>query len=421
MNPIKTKIYDQKVSSLRSQASDRKFLHIGVLSAAAINYTAIFDPVSTHPSTVITGLAARSKPRAEAQIAENKRFLPLECKAYDSYETLLDAEEIDAVYIPLPNGLHHEWALAALAKGKHVLIEKPIASNAQQTREIRDAAVKAGKIALEAFHWLFHPSAHVLKELLLSGEYGRVISVHAQAIIPSGIIKKDDIRFQYGLAGGCCMDLTYVFSAIAYFAPRDVTDPNLEFEVLDAKVRLNAKDKLIDEAISATIDIKDPHPYGSSNEPATIKCTVKADLAQPKLFGLIPKLWEAGAPTITIQTERAKIVYSNFMGAWAGHSITVTPVERSPTDPSKILKHGKKEVLKQYTGGPLWDQEITGEENGGQDWHTNYRWQLEAFVRMIRKGESGYRGPWVSLEESIRIMELIDATYEKAGLPIRGL
>lgn len=346
--------------------------------------------------------------------------MPLKCKAYDSYDALVAAEDIDAVYIPLPNGLHYKWALAALAKGKHVLIEKPIASNAQQTREIRDAAARAGKVALEAFHWRFHPSAHILKELLLSGEYGRVVSVHAQATIPVGIIKMDDIRFQYELAGGCCMDLTYVFSAIAYFAPRDVTDPNLEFEVIDTKARLNFKDKLIDEAISATINIQDPHPYGSTNEPAIVKCTVKADLAQPKLFGLIPKLWEAGAPTITIQTERAEIIFSNFMVAWAGHTITVTPVDRSPIDSSKVLKRGKKRVLKQYKGGPFWDQELTGEEDSGQDWHSNYRWQLEAFVRMIQKGESGYKGPWVSLDESIRVMELIDATYEKAGLPVRG-
>ncbi|KAJ9615529.1 hypothetical protein H2200_001604 [Cladophialophora chaetospira] len=398
------------------------FLRIGVLSAAAINYTAIFDPVSTHPSAVITGIAARSVSRAEAQIAENKRFFPLKCTAYGSYDALLAAEDVDAVYISLPNGLHHKWALAALAKGKHVLIEKPIASNAQQAREIFEAAARAGKIAMEAFHWRLHPAAHVVKQLLLSGEYGRVLSVNPQAMLPAGLFKKDDIRFQYDLAGGCCMDLTYVFSASAYFAARDITDPNLEFEVVQAQARLHPKEKLIDEAISATILIKDPHPYATParSGPATVTCNVKADLLQPKLFGLIPKLWQGGTPSITIQTERAEIIFSNFMGPWAGHSITVTSVERSPTDSTKIVSRGAKRVLKQYKGGPLWDQELA-DEGGGEEWFTTYRWQLEAFTRMIEKGESGYKGPWMSSGESIRIMELIDATYEKLGLPVRGL
>ena len=422
VNPIKTTIYEQKLSVVQSTSpsttTQSPFLRIGILSAAAINYTAIFDPVSTHPTVLITGLAARSKSRAEAQIQAKKRFLPAECKAYESYSSLLNDPDIDAIYIPVPNGLHHDWAIAALEKGKHVLIEKPIASNAQQAREIRDAAAKAGRVALEAFHWRFHPSAHVLKQLLSSGEYGRVLSLNVVGLTPAGVFKKDDIRFQYDLAGGCCMDLTYMFSAIAYFAARDVSDPNLEFEVVEAKARLNANDKLVDEAICATIRLKDPNPYDPSKEAAIVKCTLNADLAQPGLFGIIPKLW-GGPPSITIQAEGAEITYSNFMGAWTAHSITITPVTRHATNSSKILSQGKKKVLKQYKGGPLWDNELST-EGGGEEWWTNYRWQLEAFARKIEQGEK-YKGPWVSLEESIRIMEMIDKTYEKVGLPLRGL
>ncbi|KIW87662.1 uncharacterized protein Z519_11636 [Cladophialophora bantiana CBS 173.52] len=436
VNAVKKDVFSQKLTTVQSTVSSPSppsqppLLRLGVLSAAAINNTAIWDPVATHPSTVITGLAARDKSRAEAQIASHKRFLPVECKAYGSYASLLNAEDIDAVYIPLPNGLHHKWTLAALEKGKHVLIEKPIASNAQQAREIRDAAARAGKVALEAFHWRFHPSAHVVKQLLLSGDYGRVIAVDARAVLPGGVLGKDDIRFKYDLAGGCCMDLTYVFSAIAYFAARDVTDPNLEFEVVDAKARLNEKDKLIDEAITATLKIKDPNPYAASDSrttaPAEIKASLAADLSQPKLFGIIPKIWAAGVPSVTIQCDKAEIVYENFMGPWLSHKIAVVPVTRDPAT-NEIVKRGgatkrKPLTLKQFKGGPLWDRELT--LDGGQAWWTTYRWQLEAFARMIREGagdgEAGYKGPWVDMAESIRVMEMIDSTYEKLGLPLRG-
>ncbi|OQU93654.1 hypothetical protein CLAIMM_00136 [Cladophialophora immunda] len=457
VNAVKRDVLGEKVAVLQSASStvastsssstsspqqNPPLLRLGVVSAAAINYTAIWDPVSTHPGVVITGVAARDKSRAEAQIASNRRFLPGgACTAHGSYAALLAAPDVDAVYIPLPNGLHHRWALEALAHGKHVLVEKPVASNAQQAREIRDAAARAGKVVLEAFHWRFHPSAHVVKQLLLGGEYGRVLAVDARAVIPGGVLKRDDIRFQYGLAGGCCMDLTYVFSAIAYFAARDVADPNLEVEVVDAKARLNTNDRLVDEAVTATLRITDPNPYASasastSTAPAEIKATLSADLAQPKLFGLIPKVWAAGTPTVTIQCERAEIVYENFMGPWLSHRIAVVPVTRDPAT-NAIVKRGtatagdgksKPRTLKQFKGGPLWDREFsastTGGADGGQEWWTTYRWQLEAFVRMIREGpgegEAGYKGPWVGMDESIRVMEMIDRTYEKLGLPLRG-
>lgn len=173
INTVKTSVQAQKLAAIQPTVqtstspssvitgtdtdSTAKPVRIGILSAAAINFAAIFDPVSTSASAAITGVASRDRAKAEAQIAANKRFLFLasgsaaaaasstagtsenetqdkryECTAYASYNALLDNPSIEAVYVPLPNGLHHEWALAALQRGKHILIEKPIASNAQQ-------------------------------------------------------------------------------------------------------------------------------------------------------------------------------------------------------------------------------------------------------------------------------------------------
>ncbi|KAK5458354.1 hypothetical protein LTS15_004434 [Exophiala xenobiotica] len=444
---IRTPILRQKLASLGSKNADFKPLRIGILGAADINFVAIIDPVSTHPTALITAIAARDKSRAQAQIDAYKSLLPGDVKAHGSYDAVVSDPDIDAIYIPLPNGLHHRWALAALRNGKHVLIEKPMASNAREAREIRDAACAAGKVALEAFHWRFHPAAHTVKAMLLSSDYGPVRSVNTAMVLPAGILGEDDIRFQYSLGGGGSMDLTYVYSAAAYFAVRDVASDETEFEVLDAEPRLNKKDKLVDDAMRATILFRESPGDSSSGggglqtKPQTqtktkAKAVTSADLSFPKLFGLIPRMW-ATAMDVTIHCEKAEILFTNFGGPWLNHAIVLTPVTRDDT--GKVTSRATRQAKTQkcYKGGPLWGRERERENDGDGDgddtndqkvgdeeWWTTYRYQLEGFVRKIRETESGggykYKGPFVSLDESVRIMEIIDAVYEKAGLPVRG-
>lgn len=384
---------------------------------------ALIDPVSTHKSSIITAIASRNKTKAEEYIRQNKSFLPGTCTAYGSYEELFNDPNVDAVYIPVPNSMHLQLALAALQKGKHVLLEKPITSNALQAKEVRAAATKSGKVVLEAFHWRFHPAAGYVKSLLQSGEYGAVLSIDARYAIFAGMFKRsNDIRFQYELAGGSCMDLTYMFSAIAYLGVRDSQDPNFEFDVLDAKFRLNPNDPLVDEKMEATILLNDPHPYGNttgeSGAPSQIRATVGADLSAPPLFGIIPRIWEM--PVITIQTEKAEIRWENFIGPWLHHTISVTPVTRDASS-GKILTRGKKITTNCYQGGPLWEQEEARTDTQvGEKWWTTWRCQLEGFTRKVKDGDD-YVGPWVSLDESVTVMEMIDAVYTKGGLPVRGL
>ncbi|KAK5234637.1 hypothetical protein LTR47_004080 [Exophiala xenobiotica] len=446
---IRTPILTQKTANLKSNNADFQPLRIGILGAADINFVAIIDPVSTHPTALITAIGARDKSRAQAQIDAYKSLLPGDVKAHGSYDAIVSDPDIDAVYIPLPNGLHHKWALAALRNGKHVLIEKPMASNAREAREIRDAAAAAGKVALEAFHWRFHPAAHTVKAMVLSGEYGPVRSVNAAMVLPAGILGQDDIRFQYSLGGGSSMDLTYVYSAAAYFAVRDVASDETEFEVLDAEPRLNKTDKLVDDAMRATILFKESPGNNSSSstntsgsgletvtetETKTTNAVTSADLSFPKLFGLIPRMW-ATAMDVTIHCDKAEISFTNFVGPWMNHAIVVTRVTRDDTGKVTSRTTRQSKTQKCYKGGPLWERECENDGHGhgddtnnqkvvGEEWWTTYRYQLEGFVRKICETESGggyqYKGPFVSLDESVRIMEIIDAVYEKAGLPVRG-
>ena len=108
--------------------------------------------------------------------------------------------EVEVVYNPLANGLHGPWNLAAIAAGKHVLTEKPSASNATEAREARDAATAAGVTFLEGFHYLYHPVTRRLHELLATGELGQLRHVEVDMVIPAPA--DDDPRWSLELAGG---------------------------------------------------------------------------------------------------------------------------------------------------------------------------------------------------------------------------
>jgi predicted dehydrogenase len=121
-----------------------------------------------------------------------------------SYRELVESPDVDAVYIPLPNGLHAEWSLAALAAGKHVLCEKPFTANAGEAERVAAAAAGSGLVVMEAFHWRYHPMAAKMLETIQDGRLGEIRSVEASFIIP--LPKSSDIRWQLDLAGGSLMD-----------------------------------------------------------------------------------------------------------------------------------------------------------------------------------------------------------------------
>ena len=287
-------------------------VRFGILSAALINPTALFDTARTHPDAVVVAIAARSLEKAQAQC--KKYGIP---DAYGSYDDLLAQPDIDAVYIPLPNGLHFEWAIKAMKAGKHVLIEKPIASNAEEARKILACAQETGKVALEAFHWQFHPAAHVVKALIDSGRYGNVTATSAYMVMPAGMISDDDIRFKYDkLAGGACMDLTYVFSTTRYFV--GAYD---DYEVLEAVPRINKKDKKIDDSMKTTLLFR----MGEGRP--DVRSTTHADLCEPKLWGFIPMFWHTMNVNVVIELEKATITFIKYVLRFVTRDTSRSPVQ----------------------------------------------------------------------------------------------
>jgi predicted dehydrogenase len=123
-----------------------------------------------------------------------------------SYDDVLRRRDVDAVYISLPNSLHHEWTLKALRAGKHVLCEKPFAVTAAQAEEMFDAATKAGCLEVEAFMYRSHPQTTAALDVVRSGAIGAVRLVRTSFCFRTG--KTDgNIRFDPALAGGAVMDV----------------------------------------------------------------------------------------------------------------------------------------------------------------------------------------------------------------------
>ena len=173
-------------------------VRIGVLGAARIAPKAIVVPARENPEVEVVAIAARDRSRA-TEFAE-KHGIP---RVHDDYAALLADDGIDAIYNPLPNGLHGEWSIAALEAGKHVLCEKPFTANAVEALAVADAAARAGRVVMEAFHYRYHPLfARVLE---ITGTLGpiRHISTRMIAILPN----KHDVRYQLDLAGGAAMDV----------------------------------------------------------------------------------------------------------------------------------------------------------------------------------------------------------------------
>ncbi len=143
--------------------------------------------------------------------------------AYSSYSEVIDDKNVDAVYISLPNSMHYEWTLEAIAGGKHVLCEKPIAVNAVQAEEMFTAAERAGVKLMEAFMYRSHPLTLAVLERVRSGEIGQLKMIRSSFCYAT---KKIDgnIRFDRSLFGGALMDVgCYCINLSRLLANREPT------------------------------------------------------------------------------------------------------------------------------------------------------------------------------------------------------
>jgi predicted dehydrogenase len=155
--------------------TDRR-LRWGVLSTADIARSKWIPGVRRSPAGRGEVVAISSRDGTTARRVAGELAIP---RAHESYAGLLADPDVDAVYIPLPNHLHLEWALAAIRAGKHVLCEKPLALRSADAATMVDAAERAGVRLMEAFMYRLHPSWLAVRELVASGPIGRLQTVQS--------------------------------------------------------------------------------------------------------------------------------------------------------------------------------------------------------------------------------------------------
>ena len=203
-----------------SDGSNGRKVRWGIISSAKIARNALVPAITEAANAELlyvgTGNPERSRENAERY---GYRLLP-------SYEAILEQPEIDAVYNPLPNGLHAEWTIKALEAGKHVLCEKPFTVYPHEVPAVVSAAEKAGRWLMEAFMYRFHPQMELAKSVLDSGRIGALRFIRSSFTFNSAPDPTNP-RFQAGQGPGALLDVgCYCINATRFFsgdAPKAVT------------------------------------------------------------------------------------------------------------------------------------------------------------------------------------------------------
>ncbi|WP_331719223.1 Gfo/Idh/MocA family oxidoreductase [Streptomyces sp. NBC_00158] len=173
-------------------------VRVGVLGCADIARRRMLPALRECPGTELVAVASRDAAKARATAGEAG------CAAVTGYRELLERDDVDAVYVPLPAALHAEWVEAALRAGKHVLAEKPLTTDLAATRRLLALAESTGRVLRENVMFVHHPQHAAVRGLLEDGAIGELRSFRAEFTIPR--LPGTDIRYDAALGGGALWD-----------------------------------------------------------------------------------------------------------------------------------------------------------------------------------------------------------------------
>ena len=323
-----------------------------MLSTARISAAALIGAAASVPEVTVAAVAARDRSRAEDFARRNG--IPV---AHGGYDELLADPDVDAVYNPLPNALHGPWTLRAIAAGKHVLCEKPFASNAAEAAQVAAGATASGLVVMEAMHYRYHPLIRRLAALVT--ELGPVR--HIQCWTSFAIADQGDIRYAYHLGGGALMD------GGCY--------------AIDCLRLLGAGEPEVTGALADPVPASAP---GAGREGAAADRAMAVRLA----FADGATAWFESAFTLDgefradvhVSCARGQVWMQDFIRAHRGHLVATA-------------------------GGS-----VVADERGSGD--TTYAWQLRAFAAAIAGGAPVP----TSAGHAVGTMRLIDNAYRLAGL-----
>ncbi len=149
----------------------------GILGAARVNER-LLPAIIEAPNSQLVTIASRRAGAAKATLEKYAPCYP-DIKCYDDLDSLIADKSVEAIYCPMANEEHAEWALKAINAGKHILIEKPMATRLQDIEAIETAAKKNKVKVMEGFMYRFHPQHARVKEIVDSGLIGDVLSARA--------------------------------------------------------------------------------------------------------------------------------------------------------------------------------------------------------------------------------------------------
>jgi predicted dehydrogenase len=330
-------------------------IRIGLLGTAKVAEYGLVKASANTAGVTLVAVAARDGGKA-AHYAGKHGI----AASYAGYQTLLDQPDIDAVYLPLANHVHEEWAIKALQAGKHVLCEKPLAPNTESAQRIRQEAAKHQLVIWEGFAFRHHPFWQRVLSLL--PELGKVTHIAANYCMP--IPDKSWNVYNYDYAGGSMMDTGCYTVCMARQIAQHVINGDLGAEpnVTSATALLLKADAHIDRAMQANLD------WGGGMTGAIHSSIWSRSLVKISLH---------------VEGEHGSLHAYNPILPWFWNRITLT-------------KDGKKRREK-ISGG------------------TTFEYQLEDFARAVKSGSS----PDDTLDDAVKNMRVIDEIYRQAGLPLR--
>ena len=197
---------------------EKKTVRWGILGCSGIGKSRTIPGLLACENAELYAIAGRNEEKLKAYA---EPFAPK--KLYTDYQALLEDENVDAVYLPLPNGIHMEWVEKAAKAGKHILCEKPMALTEEQVREMFAAAKANGVLLEEAYAYRHAQLAQKVKEIVDSGAIGRIRYLESKH--STFDTNRSGIRYQKGNGGGAVYDVTcYNVSLASYLFGKDPED-----------------------------------------------------------------------------------------------------------------------------------------------------------------------------------------------------
>jgi len=190
-------------------------LRVGVMGCASIAQRSFIPAILISENTRLVAVASRSGEKADEFAAQ------FGCDAITGYDNLLERPDIDAIYMPLPTGLHEEWVSRSLAAGKHVLVEKSFAMDLASAQKMIQLARSSNLLVMENFMFLYHSQIDFVKDLIKAGEIGDLRSFRSAFGFPP--LDENNFRYNKVLGGGVLLDAAaYTIRASQLFLGDDL-------------------------------------------------------------------------------------------------------------------------------------------------------------------------------------------------------